>query len=80
MKEKINRLRSLAVRTTAIASGCMLSAAAFAQAVPSDPFDTAITNATTKVTSYATALVGLAAVSVIFMVAIKYVKKIPKAS
>ena len=51
---------------------------AFAQAV--DPFDTAMTNATTKVNSYAGALVGLAAVAVVFMIAIKYVKRIPRAS
>lgn len=45
-----------------------------------DPFDTALTAATTKVTSYAGALVGFAAVAVVFMIAIKYVKKLPRAA
>lgn len=56
----------------------LASVGAFAQVT--DPFDIAMTTATTKVTSYAGALVGLAAVAVVFMIAIKYVKKIPKAS
>lgn len=47
---------------------------AFAQAV--DPFDTAMTESTAAVQNYAGALVGLAAVSVVFMIAIKYVKRI----
>lgn len=51
---------------------------AFAQAV--DPFATAMTEATDKVGEYASALVGLGAVAVIFMIALKYVKKIPRAS
>lgn len=55
------------------------SAGAFAQAGP-DPFTTAMTEATTKVNLYAAALVGLGAVSVIFMIALKYVKRIPRAS
>lgn len=41
-----------------------------------DPFDTAMTTVTEKVEQYAGALVGLAAVGVVFMIAIKYVKKI----
>lgn len=45
-----------------------------------DPFDTAMTDVTAKVTDYAGALVGLAAVAVAFMVAVKYVKKITGAS
>lgn len=56
----------------------LASVGAFAQSV--DPFDTAMSTATTKVTSYAGALVTLSAVAVVFMIAIKYVKKIPKAS
>ena len=51
-----------------------------AQATPADPFTTAMTNATTKVGLYAAALVGLSAVAVVFMIAMKYVKKIPRAS
>lgn len=56
----------------------LASVGAFAQSP--DPFDTAMATATAKVNSYAAALVGLAAVAVVFMIAIKYVKKIPKAS
>lgn len=51
-----------------------------AMAQSTDPFDTALAEATTKVGSYAAALVGLAAVAVVFMIAIKYVKRIPRAS
>lgn len=65
-------------RTALVAIASLGPVLASAQAV--DPFDTALTTATTKVTSYAGALVGLAAVAVVFMIAIKYVKKIPKAS
>lgn len=66
------------LRTGVAVGAGLASVGAFAQST--DPFDTAMTTATTKVTSYAGALVGLAAVAVIFMIAIKYVKKIPKAS
>lgn len=51
---------------------------AFAQAT--DPFDTAVATIQTKVEGYGGALVALAAVAVVFLVGIKYVKKIPKAS
>lgn len=51
----------------------------FAQAV-ADPFDTALSTITTKVNSYGAALVGLAAVGVLFVVAMKYVKKLPRAA
>lgn len=47
-----------------------------ASATPADPFDSALANATDKVGDYGAALVGLAAVGVVFMIAIKYVKKI----
>lgn len=63
-----------------VAMAALLSSPVLAFAQATDPFDTALTTATTKVTSYAGALVGLAAVAVVFMIAIKYVKKIPKAS
>lgn len=76
---KVNEAISRGYLRAGVAVGAGLaSVGAFAQAT--DPFDTAMTTATTKVTSYAGALVGLAAVAVIFMIAIKYVKKIPKAS
>jgi hypothetical protein len=57
--------------------GVLASAGAFAQS--SDPFETALSTATEKVGTYAGALVGLSAVAVVFMLAIKYIKKIPKA-
>lgn len=64
-----------------IGTGVALAAAsvgAFAQTA--DPFTSAVTDATTKIGTYGAALVGLAAVGVGFMIAIKYVKKITKAS
>jgi hypothetical protein len=47
-----------------------------ANATPTDPFDTAVGDIEVRVESYGGALVGLAAVGVIFMVGMKYVKKI----
>ena len=46
----------------------------------SDPFDAAITDATAKIGGYGAALVGVSAVGVVFMIAMKYVKRIPRAS
>lgn len=73
-------LKSLsnAYRTAVVALVVSLPALAMAQGV--DPFTTALTDATTKVGVYAAALVGLGAVAVIFMIALKYVKKIPRAA
>lgn len=64
----------------ALAASVLLVASVPAFAQTTDPFDTALTEATTKVGSYAAALVGLSAVAVVFMIAMKYVKKIPRAS
>lgn len=41
-----------------------------------DPFATAVTDLTTKITTWGASLAGLAAVGVGFMVAVKYIKKI----
>lgn len=71
-------LKKLNEKALALAVMLVVSAPAFAQTV--DPFDTAMTEATTKVGAYAAALVGLSAVAVIFMIAMKYVKRIPRAS
>jgi len=62
-----------------LGAGLAMSSA-LAMAQTTDPFDTAITTLTAKVTSYGGALVGLAAVGVAFFVAIKYVKKITRAA
>jgi len=51
-----------------------------ASAQSSDPFEQAMETAGQRVASYAGALVGLAAIAVVFMIAVKYVKKIPRAS
>lgn len=68
------------VKSTAVGAALLGSSwAVLAQGV-TDPFDTALATATTKVGAYAAALVGLAAVGVVFMIAIKYVKRIPRAS
>lgn len=66
------------LRAGAVVGSAALALPAMAQTT--DPFDTALDTATTKVGSYAAALVSLAAVAVVFMIAIKYVKKIPRAS
>lgn len=66
------------VRAGAMVGAALVAVPAMAQVT--DPFDTALAEATTKVGGYAAALVGLGAVAVIFMVALKYVKKIPRAS
>jgi hypothetical protein len=71
--------KSKVAAVVAVASAAVLPLAAQAQAV-TDPFTTAMADATTKVATYAAALVGLAAVGVVFMIAMKYVKKIPRAS
>lgn len=68
-----NRLSAAA----AAAGALLLPAISFAQ---TDPFADAVTQATTKVTSYGGSLVGLAVVSVLFFIAIKYVKKITRAA
>ena len=56
----------------------LASFGAFAQSV--DPFTAATTEITGKIETYGAALVGVAAVGVVFMVAMKYVKKLPRAS
>ena len=58
----------------------VLAVPMLAQAQAADPFDAAVTEATTKIGSYGAALVGLSAVGVVFMIAMKYVKRIPRAS
>lgn len=84
--EKSKRLGAQVKQTVAdhaLRAGVVTSVAlapVFAVAQEVDPFDTAMTTATTKVGAYAAALVGLAAVGVVFMIAIKYVKRIPRAS
>ena len=81
MKQKLNRLASLARDNAARASVAVLTLpAVMAANAQTDPFDAAAAEVTGKVASYGGALVGVAAAAVVFMVAIKYVKKIPRAS
>jgi outer membrane lipoprotein-sorting protein len=71
----LTSIKNRAIALQAAAAVLLLSATgAFAQAT--DPFTTAMTEATSKVGTYAAALVGLSAVAVIFMIAMKYIKKI----
>ena len=76
---KVARAAVSNVRNTisnkALAAGVVLSAAvpAFAQ---TDPFTSAVADVKTKVASYGAELVAVAAVGVVFLIAIKYVKKI----
>lgn len=72
------KIRDLPLRAAVLASVALAPVFALAQAA--DPFDSALSTATTKVGSYAAALVGLSAVAVVFMIAMKYVKKLPRAS
>lgn len=65
-------------RASLVALATVAPVAAFAQAT--DPFNDALTEITTNVTTYGGALVGLAAVGVVFMIAIKYVKKLRSAA
>lgn len=65
---------SLARKGAVGATGLALSGLAMAQ--ETDPFNTAIDTITDKVETYGGALVALAAVGVVFMVGIKYIKKI----
>lgn len=82
MKDKLQNLRRLARDNAARLSVAVMTLpvamAANAQAV--DPFDAALNEVKGKVGGYGASLVGLAAVAVVFFVAIKYVKKIPRAS
>lgn len=81
----MNAIRTLGAKVSGayrnagiVAAASLVPALSFAQAT--DPFEIAMTEATTKVGSYAAALVGLSAVAVVFMIAMKYVKRIPRAS
>lgn len=69
----MNKLQNFRTRSLAVIATASLPALSFAQA---DPFMTAVADMQAKVTTYGGALVGLAAVGVVFWVAIKYVKKI----
>jgi hypothetical protein len=73
----MKRLNLQTIKQAAISTVLLAPAVVFAN---TDPFTTAMSDSTTKVGTYAAALVGLAAVAVGFMIAIKYVKKIVKAS
>lgn len=70
----MTKLQNFRARSLAIVAAGALPVLSFAQSV--DPFADAVSDITTKVTSYGGALVGLSAVGVVFWVAIKYVKKI----
>lgn len=78
MKNVFNELSLRGYTKASVLVVSFLPVLASAQAV--DPFDTALTAATTKVGAYAAALVGLSAVAVVFMIAMKYVKRIPRAA
>lgn len=79
MFKSLNELSLRAYTKAAVVLAATLPVVAFAQ-VAGDPFDTAIATATTKIGVYAAALVGVSAVAVVFMIAMKYVKRIPRAA
>lgn len=69
-----NAARNTYARAGVAVTLATLAVPSFAQVT--DPFDTAISTITDKVELYGAALVGVSAVGVVFMVAMKYVKKI----
>ena len=68
----------VSAKTAAVGAALIVPAVSFAQAV--DPFTTAASDIKTKVATYGAELVVIAAVGVVFMVGIKYVKKISRAA
>lgn len=70
--------RAHLARLAAVAGSSLLALPAMAQT--GDPFADVMTDVTAKVTTYGGALAVLAGVSVVFYLAIKFVKKIPKAA
>lgn len=75
MNARISQIRNV-INEKALVLGVALTAPVLSFAQSTDPFAAAVTDVTAKVTTYAGALVGVAAVGVAFMVAVKYVKKI----
>lgn len=69
-------MNKLFIRAGIATGAALASVSAFA----TDPFTDALALATTSVGTYAAALVGLSAVSVVFMIGMKYVKKIRSAA
>lgn len=68
----------VSAKSAAVGAALVLPAMAFAQAA--DPFTSAADDIKAKVATYGAELVVVAAVGVVFMVAIKYVKKIARAA
>ena len=72
---------SLSKTFPVLGAGLVALVPTFASAQAADAaFTAAMSQAVTSVGTYAAALVGLAAVAVVFMIAIKYIKRIPRAS
>lgn len=80
MLQRLNSLRHLAARNYLKAGVAAVAALPMIASAQTDPFTEVMTDVTDKVTTYAGALVVLAGVSVVYMVAVKYVKKIRGAS
>jgi len=82
MKEKLQALRALSARVhdrVVVGAGLALaSASSFAQST--DPFDTTKDAVIAKVLVYGGGLLLVAGAGVIFMVGVKYVKKIARAA
>lgn len=77
MKKRFNAIKELAARGYREAGIALVVAVpALGMAQTTDPFDTALDEAKTKIEAYAGALIGVAAVAVVFMIGVKYVKKI----
>ena len=78
MKHMTTVLQNSKAKFAALGALAMSAGSAFAQAA--DPFSAAATTITEKINTYGVALVGIAAVGVVFWVGIKYVKKISGAA
>lgn len=78
----MNRMTTLRQNSKAkfAALGALGMSAGSAMAQAADPFTSAVTTITDKINTYGAALVGIAAVGVVFWVGIKYVKKISGAA
>lgn len=78
MNRMITLRQNSKAKFAALGALAMSAGSAFAQAA--DPFTAATTTITEKINTYGAALVGIAAVGVVFWVGIKYVKKISGAA
>lgn len=76
VREFINRKAPLLVPVALLGVGAAHAQSTGGGSGGSDAFTAAVTQASSDIASYGAALVGVAAIGVVFMIAIKYVKQI----